>query len=75
MEFSKKYYTQVLKKFKQGRYDAIRLKLSLDNYVNLRQQELKALVDYNIVLLRRDLARNVIFEKYNIDINSILDNL
>ncbi len=72
MDYSKNYYHQVLKKFKQGRYDAVNLKLSLDNYINLRQEELKALVDYNIILLRRDLARNVIFENYNINIDSIL---
>lgn len=73
-EFSEKYYNQVLIKFKQGRYDAVALKLSLDNYVKLQQQALKALVDYNISLLRRDLARNVIFENYNIKIDDILKN-
>jgi len=69
---SKNYYNQVLKKFKRGRYDAVKLKLALDNYIQMRQHELKSLVDYNITLLRRDLARNVIFENYGINIDSIL---
>ncbi|MDY6933177.1 MAG: TolC family protein [Spirochaetota bacterium] len=72
-EYSKSYYNQVFKKFKQGRYDAVKLKLSLDNYINLRQQELKSLVDYNISLLRRDLARSVIFKNFNINIDSFLN--
>ncbi len=74
-DYSRRYYTQVLKKFKQGRYDAVTLKLALDNYTSLSHQELKSLVDYNITLLRRDLSRNVIFENYNIDIDSILNKL
>ena len=73
-ELSKKYYNQLLKKFKQGRYNAVQLKLALDNYINMRHQELKSLVDYNITLLRRDLARNVVFEEFGINIDLILDD-
>ncbi len=66
------YYNQVYNKFRRGRYSALELKAALDSYILSRQAELKSLVDYNISLLRRDLARNVIFDNYGIDIDSIL---
>jgi hypothetical protein len=75
MKYSKTYYNQVLKKFKMGRYSTVELKLGLDNYVQMRQMALKALVDYNVALVRQDLARNVIFEKFNIDIDKILKSV
>lgn len=73
-EYSKRYYEQVFRKFKQGRYNALQLKLALDGYINMSLQELKGLVDYNISILKRDLSRNVIFEKYGINVDSILNN-
>jgi len=71
-EYSKNYYGQVLGKFNRGRYSAIQLKLALDSYILGRQAELQSLVDYNISLIRRDLARNVIFENLGVDIDTIL---
>jgi len=70
--YARNYYNQVYRKFKKGRYSAVELKIALDSYILSRQAVLKSLVDYNISLLRRDLARNVVFEKFNIDIDSIL---
>ncbi len=72
-EFARNYYYQVLAKFRRGRYSAVQLKLALDSYIQMRQSELKSLVDYNIVLLRRDLSRNVIFENFGINVEDILD--
>ncbi|HQP48264.1 MAG TPA: TolC family protein [Spirochaetota bacterium] len=72
-DFSKKYYYQVLRRFRLGKYDSVQLKLALDSYIGMRQSELKSLVDYNVALLRRDLSRYVIFENYNIDINTIME--
>ncbi|PKL38019.1 MAG: hypothetical protein CVV44_12690 [Spirochaetae bacterium HGW-Spirochaetae-1] len=71
-EYAENYYFQVLTKFRRGRYSAVQLKLALDSLFMARQQELKSLVDYNIALLRRDFARNVIFENFAIDIETIL---
>ena len=66
---------KVLMKFKRGRFTALQLKLALDDYIMSRSNELRSLVGYNIALLRRDLSRNVIFEKYNIPIDSILKRI
>jgi len=74
-EYAQNYYRQVLKKFSRGRYNSLKLKFALDGYIMSRNSELKSLVGYNISLLRRDFARNVIFEKYDIDIDSILKRL
>ncbi len=71
-EFARSYYVQVLQKFKRGRYSAVELKMALDAYIVSRQAVLKSLVDYNISILKRDLSRNVIFENYSIDIDSVL---
>jgi len=71
-QYRQNYYFQVLKKFKRGRYSALQLKVALDGYILSRQMELQSLVDYNIALIRRDLARNVIFENLGIDIDRIL---
>lgn len=72
-EYARRYYRQVLSKFRRGRYSAVQLKLALDDYIKARQQELQSLVNYNVALLRRDLARNVIFENYNVDLDAILE--
>ncbi|RPI92044.1 MAG: TolC family protein, partial [Spirochaetales bacterium] len=74
-EYQMNYYNGVLRKFGQGRYSAIQLKLALDGYIQTRQAELKSLVDYNVSLLQRDLARNVIFENYGIDLDSVLGRM
>ncbi len=70
-DYAKSYYNLVYRKFKRGRFSALELKLALDSYIRSRQFALKSLVDYNISILRRDLARNVVFENYGIDIDSI----
>lgn len=71
-DYSRRYYFQVLKKFRQGRYSAVQLKLALDGYIRSRQEALHSLVNFNVSLLKRDMARNMIFERYGIDIERIL---
>ncbi len=71
-EYGMNYYNQVLRKFGQGRYSALQVKLALDDYIQLRLKELQSLLDYNVALLKRDLSRNVIFENYGIDVDGIL---
>ncbi len=73
--YARNYYNLVYKKFKRGRYSTLELKMALDSYIQSRQVALKSLVDYNISLLRRDLARNVVFKNYGIDIDSVLKSV
>ncbi len=73
--YSQRYYQQVLAKFRRGRYSALELKMALDSYIQSRYQELKSLVDYNSALVRRDMSRNILFEKYEIDVDRILSRI
>lgn len=66
------HYRKLLKRVRSGRFNSIAVKGALDNRISARQQELQALVQYNIALLRFDLAKNEIFEKYNINIEELL---
>lgn len=71
-EYAQEYYYQVYNKFRRGRYSAVQLKLAQDSFISSEQEELKNLINYNISLLKRDFARNVIFENLGIDIDGIL---
>ncbi len=74
-EYTQGYYNQVLAKFGQGRMSSLQLKLALDGFAQARLAELQSLITYNITLLRRDLARNVIFDNFKIDVDSMLKNM
>ncbi|MDH5720606.1 MAG: TolC family protein [Spirochaetia bacterium] len=74
-EESEKYYDLLLKKTKQGRFNSIALKNALDSIFNAKQQELEALVQYNVSLLQFDLAKNEIFEKYEINIEELISKV
>ncbi len=71
-EYGRDHYHQVLLKFNQGRYGSLRVKLALDEYIGLRLQEMQSLLEYNAALLRLDLARNMVFENFGIDVEAIL---
>jgi len=68
------YYRKMQANLRRGRFTAETVKNGLDAYVDSRQNELQALVGYNIALVQLDIATNSIFEKYGIDINSYLMN-
>jgi len=50
------------------------VKNALDAMIDSRQRELNALVQYNITLLRYDLATNFMFDRYKIDVNAYIPN-
>jgi outer membrane protein TolC len=69
---NQKYYNGLLSRFRQGRYTAVVVKTALDAVVQADLAVTQAKINYNINLLRYDLAKNFIFEKYGIDIYRIL---
>lgn len=71
-EYARAYYEQVYRRFSQGRYESTQLKLAFDNYIMLKNNALKSLVDYNVSLLELDIAKNTVFEKYSIDIDKVI---
>lgn len=55
-----------------GKVPAVAMKNALDAMVESRQRELEVPGGYNVALLELDLAKNEMFERYNIDIGKYL---
>ena len=66
------YYNRLMARVRQGRFNSVNVKTSLDNLVANRQRELEALVQFNVSILQFDLAKNEIFERYNVDVEKYL---
>ncbi len=66
------FYRGMLRDLGLGRLNSAVVKNGLDALVQSREMELQALVGYNISLLQFDVARNILFEKYNIDIDKYI---
>lgn len=71
---SKLFYYGMLQDLRQGRLSSSIVKNALDALVQSREGELRALVGYNISLLVYDVSRNMLFEKYNIDVEKYIPN-
>jgi outer membrane protein TolC len=69
---SELYYQKILVRFGQGKAKSLDMRNALDSMVQSRQQELEALVLYNVALLQFDLAKNEIFERYGVDVEKYL---
>ena len=72
---SELYYQKALARFRQGRVGALEIKTALDAMVQTRQAALEALVYYNVALLQYDLAKNEIFERYNVDVEKYIRDI
>ncbi len=68
------YYRKILVNMRRGRVTNAVVKNALDAMIDSRQRELNALVQYNITLLRYDLATNFMFDRYKIDVNAYIPN-
>lgn len=66
------YYTSLRKEIRRGRFSAHDLKDALDNYIQSRYSTTFSLIDYNITLLRMDLAQNNILKRFGLDMKKIL---
>ena len=69
---SELFYQGMLRDLRLGRLSSAIAKNGLDALVQSREMELQALVGYNISLLKFDVARNILFEKYNIDVDKYI---
>lgn len=69
------YYYRLLYRSRQGKFNSVAVKSGLDQMIQARQQELVTLVQYNLALLQLDLTQNMIFERYNVDIDKILSKV
>lgn len=66
------YYNGLLARFRQGRFNAISVKSALDSLVQSDLAVTQAKINYNINLLRYELAKNSVFENYGVDIYRII---
>lgn len=69
------YYERLLVRVRQGKFNSVAVKQALDNLVLLKQKELEARVNYNVALLQFDLAKNEVFERYNVDVEKYLKDI
>jgi outer membrane protein TolC len=69
---SELFYQGMMRDLALGRLSSAIVKNALDAMVNSREAELQALVGYNVSLLKFDVARNVMFEKYGIDVDKYI---
>ncbi len=70
---SEKYFNALLRRLKQGRISTIEIKDAVDMMVRAYNYQTEALLNYNLALLNIDLITNTIFERYKININSIIE--
>ncbi len=67
------FYLGLLTGYQRGRFNVTAIKNALDALVQAEKGYNQALINYNIILVRYDLLRNKIFEKYKINVNEILN--
>jgi len=66
------YYYKMLSNMRRGRFTASTIRDAISALISCREAELQLLVVYNASLLEFEVAKNELFETYNIDINKFL---
>lgn len=62
-------YAGLQREFRKGRFNVTQVTTAYNGYINSRYQVVNARIQYNMALLKFDLARNTLFLKYGIDVN------
>ncbi|MGQ2837970.1 TolC family protein [Leptospira interrogans] len=74
-EEANKFYKGLSERFRQGRFTAVAVKNALDNVIQSELQVTQAKIQLNIDILRYELAKNHIFERFGVNVNDIIDRL
>jgi hypothetical protein len=69
---SERYYASMRKHLRRGKYSSSVVNDALSTMIDSRQRELQALINYNVSLLRFDLAQNCLFINNKIEINKFI---
>jgi outer membrane protein TolC len=69
---SEAYFNKMVDNLLRGRLDSATVKNGLDALTMSRQAEVNALVGYNVSLLQFLVAKNQLWEEYNIDVREVL---
>ncbi|EQA44436.1 outer membrane efflux protein [Leptospira broomii serovar Hurstbridge str. 5399] len=72
---AEKYYKGVQQRYSQGRFTAVVVKLALDNLIQSELLVAQAKINFNVDLIRYDLAKNYVFEKFGVDVAKLIDEL
>ena len=75
LKSNRTFYSGILKRYRQGRFSATAVKNALDTLVQSEQGLIEAIINFNISIVRYDLSRNFLFEKYNVDIDQLINKL
>ncbi|EMY78670.1 outer membrane efflux protein [Leptospira weilii serovar Ranarum str. ICFT] len=74
-EEANKFYRGLSERFRQGRFTAVAVKNALDNVIQSELQVAQTKIQLNIDILRYELAKNHIFEKFGVNVNDIIDRM
>ncbi len=66
------FYFKMLKNLRRGRLDSATVKNCRDAMTQTRQSELEALIYFNLSLLQFEVAKNELWEKYNINVDDYI---
>ena len=69
---NRSFYTGLLRRYRQGRFSANAVKNALDTLVQSEQAFTEALVNFNISIARYEFVTTMLFTKYGIDLNKVL---
>jgi len=69
---SEAYYKGIYNSFRLGRFNALAVKNALDTYVQNQLQEIQAGINYNINLMRYDLSKNALLERFEINVDKLV---
>ncbi|MCM8814657.1 MAG: TolC family protein [Candidatus Omnitrophica bacterium] len=72
---SEAYYNGLYRSFNQGRFNSITVKNALDTLVQNQLQETQAKINFNIEILRYEIARNSLLKTYEIDVEQLIPKL
>lgn len=74
-EEADKFYKGVQARFNQGRFTAVLVKSALDGLIQAELQVAQARINFNVDIIRYELARNSVFEKFGVNVDQIVDTI
>lgn len=69
------FYANIIRGYRQGRFNADTVKQALDALFQARFSRLQAKIGFNIALVNYDMKSNRLWDKYNVDIDRYIDSL